>query len=222
MMLPTHALLGLLAALPLAAVAPGSAEPVLVAGLLGGVVPDADMYAGHRKTLHFPVYGTAAALAVAGVAAVWWTPVTAAATAFFLGMALHSLSDAFGGGLELRPWRATSERAVFDHHRGAWIAPRRWVRYDGAPEDLVLSLALGLPLLVFLGDPLRVVVGASLGVAIVYTAIRRSLPAVAERFIDGGFLGSLRGQLVARLPARYRDGGGPTTEGRDSAASDGP
>lgn len=204
MMLPTHALVGLVAALPLAVAAPGSGEAVLFAGLVGGVLPDADMYVGHRKTLHFPVYGAIAAGGAIAIAALWWTPVAAVAAAFFVGLGLHSLSDVFGGGLELRPWKATSHRAVYDHRRGEWIAPRRWVRYDGAPEDLALSLAVGVPLLVVLDGPLQAIVVASLAVAVVYATVRRSLPTLAEQVFDGLLAAVIPGPLAARLPARYR------------------
>src|SRR6056297_545185 len=64
-------------------------------------------------------------------------------------VALHAASDALGGGLELKPWRATSERAVYDHFRGRWIRPRRWVRYDGAPEDLAFAGILAGSLLLY-------------------------------------------------------------------------
>jgi len=45
------------------------------------------------------------------------------------GAAVHSVADMYGGGLELRPG-GNSDRAVYDHYRGTWIAPRQlvWVR----------------------------------------------------------------------------------------------
>ncbi len=55
--------------LPLVATAPEFASIALVAGLLGGVFPDLDLYAGHRKTLHFPVFYSAVATVAVVVAA---------------------------------------------------------------------------------------------------------------------------------------------------------
>jgi len=70
-MLPTHVLGGMLLAAPLVRVAPELAPIGFVAGFLGGLFPDLDMYVGHRKTLHFPVYYSAfAALALFAALAV--------------------------------------------------------------------------------------------------------------------------------------------------------
>ena len=147
MMLPTHVLVGLALALPVAVAVPEHADIALTAGLLGGLIPDLDMYIGHRKTLHYPVYYSALAAVAAPVAALVPTTATIAAAMGLLGAAAHSVMDVFGGGLELRPWEATSSRAVYNHHHDRWLAPRRWIRYDGAPEDLVLSVVVAVPLL---------------------------------------------------------------------------
>src|SRR6056297_1279468 len=148
MMLPTHALGGMALGLVVGAVVPEFAGVALVAGLFGGILPDLDMYAGHRQTLHFPVYYSVLALGALVLALLVPSLATIGSAVFLLGAATHSLADVFGGGLELRPWEATSDRAVYDHYRSQWIAPRRWVGYDGSPGDLVLSMALAGPLLV--------------------------------------------------------------------------
>lgn len=202
-MLPTHALGGMALGLAAGAVVPEFAGVALVAGLLGGVVPDLDMYAGHRRTLHFPVYYSVLAigsLAVAGLAA---TTATVGVALFLLGAAVHSVSDAFGGGLELRPWRATSDRAVYDHYRDRWIAPRRWVGYDGSPGDLLLSVALSVPLLTALDGVLQGVVVASLVVGGVYTAVRRSLPEIADALVGDLLAPVLPDRLLGYVPNRY-------------------
>lgn len=199
-MLPTHALGGMVLAAPLLAIAPELAPVAFAAGLFGGVLPDLDMYAGHRKTLHYPVYYSALALAAALVAALAPTTATVAAAFALLGAALHSVSDVFGGGLEFRPWEGTSDRAVYDHFRGRWIPPRRTIRYDGAPEDLLLSLSLATPLLALLEAPFRPVVAAAVGVAVVYTAVRRILPDVALVLV-----GSLPTSVRSYVPADLRE-----------------
>ncbi|XVH33743.1 metal-dependent hydrolase (plasmid) [Haloferacaceae archaeon DSL9] len=202
-MLPTHALAGMLLALPFAVAFPEFGAIALAAGLLGGAVPDFDMYTGHRKTLHYPVYYSLLAVVVVPLAVVAPAAATVGAAGFLLAAAAHSGADAFGGGLELRPWEATSERAVYDHYRGRWLAPRRWVRYDGAPEDLLLSVAFGVPLLHFLDGVLGGLVLSMLLIAVGYTAVRRVLPTVAERVVDRLLVRVLPDSALRYVPDRY-------------------
>ncbi|PHQ37974.1 hypothetical protein DJ69_14395 [Halorubrum persicum] len=200
MMLPTHVLGGMLLAAPLVRVAPELAPIGFVAGFLGGLFPDLDMYVGHRKTLHFPVYySLLAAIALVAALAVP-SAATVAAALFLLGAALHSVADMYGGGLELRPWEGNSDRAVYNHYHGAWIPPRRLVRYDGAVEDLALSVGLALPLLYLLDTPLRRVVLGTLLVAAVYTVTRRYLAELAARITPYA-----PATLLPYLPDRYHD-----------------
>jgi hypothetical protein len=206
MMLPTHALFGMLLALPVAVLAPEHGPVALGAGLAGGVLPDLDLYTNHRKALHYPV-GYSLLAGVAAVAVVVAPgAVTVAAALLFAAAAAHSLVDVFGGGLELRPWEATDDRAVYDHLRGRWIAPRRWVRYDGAPEDLLLSVGLAVPLWLHVDDPFRQVVAAAMLVAVAYAASRRVLPRIARRLVTEVLPGRVPPALLARLPERYVDG----------------
>jgi hypothetical protein len=186
-------------ALPVVVIAPELAGVALLAGLAGGVLPDLDMYVGHRKTLHYPVYYSLAAVAAVVVAAVVWTAATVVVALVALGAAAHSVSDVFGGGLELRPWEATSRRAVYNHHGGRWISPRRWVRYDGAPEDLVLSVALATPLFLVVSGQFRWLVLGAVCVAGVYTAVRRVLPTLAQELVA-----TLPGEFRTYVPPRYR------------------
>jgi hypothetical protein len=201
MMLPTHALGGMALALPLTLLAPDAAPAVLLAGALGGALPDADMYAGHRRTLHYPVYGSLAGLLALAAALLVPAAATAAVAALLVGAAAHSVADAFGGGLELRPWEGTTDRAVYDHSRGRWLAPRRWVRYDGAPEDLLVATALAAPLAAVVTGPPRWLVWALLAVAIVYAAVRRRLPALAVSLVR-----RLPEGLRRHVPGRYTAG----------------
>jgi hypothetical protein len=205
MMLPTHALGGMSLGLSVAFIAPEFSGVALLAGLLGGMFPDLDMYMGHRKSLHYPVYYSA--LVVPGLAIAVLSPSggTVFLALFLVGAAVHSVTDIFGGGLELRPWEATSDRAVYDHHRNRWIAPRRWIHYDGSPGDLLLSSTLGVPLLVVLDGTLRDVVVLMLVVAIVYTAVRRLLPRLAAVLVGGVLVPRLPAPLLRYVPSRYRD-----------------
>jgi len=96
MMLPTHALAGMVLALPVALAAPEYAGVVLLAGLLGGVLPDLDLYVAHRKTLHYPVYYSVAGAGAVVTAVLIPTPTTVAAAVFLVAAAVHSVSDVFG------------------------------------------------------------------------------------------------------------------------------
>jgi len=203
MMLPTHALVGLAIAVPVSFAFPESASLFLFSGFFGGVFPDFDLYVGHRKTLHFPVYYSALSVALLPVAVFAQTPWLVGLTIALVAAAAHSIMDIFGGGLELRPWEARSDRAVYDHFNDHWIAPRRWVRYDGAPEDLLLSLSVAGPLLFVLdGRFLWLVVGA-LAVSVSYVALRRALATIAETLVEGLLKRTLPASLLAYLPARY-------------------
>jgi hypothetical protein len=200
MMLPTHALVGMIIALPVALSAPELSAVALAAGLLGGVFPDLDMYVGHRKTLHFPVYYSVLAAITTGLALFAGTPIAIAAALFLLGAAAHCVADVYGGGLELHPWEATSERAVYDHYRGRWIAPRRLIGYDGSPADLGLAIGAAVPLLVAVEGPFRLIVFGAVTVGVVYTTLRRILPTLAIRLAA-----ILPSSAMAYLPRRYRE-----------------
>lgn len=202
-MLPTHALVGLAIALPVSVAHPEFATLFLVSGLFGGVVPDFDMYFGHRKTLHFPIYYSVLGLVAMPVAVLVQTPWMLALTVALVSAAAHSGMDIFGGGLELRPWEATSERAVYDHARKQWIAPRRWVRYDGAPEDLLLSLSIASPLLFVLDGRFFWVVVGALAISVGYVVLRRTLATVAETLVEDVLKQMLPESLLPYLPARY-------------------
>lgn len=199
MMLPTHALVGMLIALPVAMAVPEASGIVLGAGLLGGMFPDLDMYAGHRKTLHFPVYYSVLAAGAAVFAVAASATVAEAIVMFLFAAAVHSVSDILGGGLELHPWEATSERAVYDHHRDRWLRPRRVVGYDGSPGDLLLSAGVALPLWLAVDGQFRWVIVGALVVGSVYTGVRRLLPAIAIHLAS-----ILPERLVGYLPRRYR------------------
>lgn len=203
-MLPTHGLVGMAAALPFALAVPELAGVALTAGFVGGLLPDLDLYAGHRRTLHFPVYLPAAATPALGAAVLAPSVATVSAAFLLLGAALHSAMDVLGGGLELYPWAATSDRAVYDHFRGRWLAPRRVVPYDGSVEDLLLAGALAVPLFVLAGPALRPLVIGAAGIAAAYAVVRRRLPAIAEWLVDAVLTDRLPERAVEYVPARYR------------------
>jgi hypothetical protein len=180
MMATTHALVGLAVAAVVSLVAPEFGMVAAAAGIAGGVFPDLDLYAGHRRTLHFPVYyavATVPAVVFAVLAPGLWT---VGAAVFLVAAALHAGSDALGGGLELKPWEATSNRGVYSHFHGRWVPPRRVVRYDGAPEDLAVAVVIGVPSALAFGPPIQRVAGAALLVSAGYVGVRKRLPALSS------------------------------------------
>jgi len=201
MMAATHALAGATLSLPLVRVAPELAPVAALAGLAGGLFPDLDQYVGHRRLLHYPVYYPLAAVPAAGVALAAPGPLTVAVATFLAAAAVHAAMDVLGGGLELRPWEATSERAVYSHYHGGWLRPRRWVRYDGAPEDLLLAVGFGIGPFLAYGFPIDWLVGGLVAVAAVYSLLRRRLAGVVDWLVD-----RLPAGVRRRLPPRYTDG----------------
>lgn len=199
MMLPTHAMVGLAIAVPLVTLAPDLAPAALAGGLLGGIFPDLDLYSGHRKTLHYPTIYLLAALVAVGLTVLVPIPATAGLAFFLLGAAAHCQMDRFGGGLELRPWEGTSEQAVYDHVRGQWRRPKRWIPYDGSPHDLLLLSTVSVPLFVLLDGPFRLLVGVALLVGIVYVGLRQWLASIAPVVFS-----YVPGWLAAYVPDRYQ------------------
>jgi hypothetical protein len=191
MMATTHAFVGLALAAVVSLVVPGFGATAAVAGLLGGIVPDFDLYNVHRRTLHFPVYYSAAAVGALVVALISPGVWTVGAFVFLAAAALHAASDALGGGLEQKPWQATSEQAVYSHFHRRWVRPRRLVRYDGAPEDFLLGVAIGVPAALAFGPEIRRVVAVALAVSAGYVLVRKRLPA-------------LEAWVLARLPQSLR------------------
>lgn len=183
-MVTTHAFVGLALASAVAAVAPEFAVAAAVGGAAGGVFPDLDLVGAHRKTLHFPVYYTVLAVPAAVAAALAPSTATVAAALFLVSAAVHSASDAFGGGLELKPWEGTSDRAVYVHPTRTWVRPRQWIRYDGSPEDFVLGALFAVPALVTYGGTVRTAVVVALVTSLVYTVLRKRIVEYAPEWME--------------------------------------
>ncbi len=175
MMATTHVFAALAAITPVAIVVPEFATPLAVGAILGGLAPDFDLLFEHRRTFHFPVAGVPVAVGGITLAGLAPTAVTVAFAAFTIGAWLHAVSDAAGGGPEMDPWNDPSNRAVYDHVRGQWLRPRRWIRYDGAPEDTAIAIALSFPVLVVFDGWISAVVAAGIVVSLGYTLVRRRL-----------------------------------------------
>ncbi|MDS0476508.1 metal-dependent hydrolase [Natrinema sp. 1APR25-10V2] len=184
MMATTHVFTGLALVAPIAYFVPEFALALGVGATLGGLAPDFDLVFAHRRTLHFPVAGLAVAVPAVTVAAIAPSSPTFAGAAFAVTAWLHAASDALGGGPEMDPWNDRTERAVYDHVRRRWIRPRRWIRYDGAPEDAVVAVALAVPaLLVFDGWFVAVIAGCVV-VSLLYALLRRRLVAWTPGWLE--------------------------------------
>lgn len=183
-MATTHAAVGLLLAIPVAVVAPELAAASALAAIAGGIFPDLDLFVGvHRRTLHFPDYYWLGAVPALAAAALVPTAATVAVAWFLLSAAVHSVSDAFGAGTEPRPWQRTSAEAVYLHSRRRWVRPRYWVRYDGAPEDYLLTVLFLSPGLVAFGPTVRRVALTLIVAGGAYTLVRKRLPDLEERLL---------------------------------------
>jgi len=200
MMATTHALAGMALASVSVLIAPEHAPAAVSGAAVGELFPDLDLYGDHRRALHYPILYSLAALVVVPLAVLVSTAGLLALAAFVTAAALHSVMDAFGGGLELKPWQETSDRAVYSHYHGRWIPPRRWVRYDGAPEDVGVAAVLALPVLAQYDGTIQTVALALLGISVCYGLIRKPLVAVTVLLVD-----SLPTDFVDRLPARFTE-----------------
>lgn len=184
MMNTTHAALAVSLASVTVVVYPEVATVAAVAAILGSVLPDLDLVVGvHRRTLHFPVLGWVLALPALLLALAVPDVGAVAAAGFLLGVALHSTMDVLDAGPELRPWETHTDQAVYAHVPGRWLRPRRWIRYDGAPEDFLLGLGLALPALVLYDGWIRTVVVVGLALSLGYTVYRKRIPEVSEALI---------------------------------------
>lgn len=172
MMIFTHALVGILLAALVSLTTSVPPASLVAAGAAGGLLPDADMAAMHRKTFHFPVgFSVAAGLAV--VASVVTASTVAVLVAVAAGAAaVHCWMDVLGGGKEMRPWLETDDRAVYDHLRGEWVTARR-VFYDGSKPDLAVSIAAGAASGWLLPAAFDGLLAALLVLSAVYAALRR-------------------------------------------------
>lgn len=186
MMTSTHAVVGASLGAAVATVVPELSPAAVLVGFVGGALPDIDLVATHRRTTHFPVLAPLGGLLVTAVALVVGGTAALLALVFALAFAIHTLMDVFGGGVEPEPWLATSDRGVYNHVAGRWIAPRRWVRYAGAPEDLSLAVGAAVLPLASTAGPTRQLLVATLAVSACFALFRRRLSTISELVVDRG------------------------------------
>lgn len=149
MMAFTHLLASLAIGVLVAPVVSGTAGlPLVVAtAVIGGLAPDVDLLAHHRRTLHYPIGSPVAALAAGGLfVATGWVALLLAAL-LFGAAALHVLLDLAAGSAERTPWNPVTEFGVYNHLLGHWHRPRRVVGYSGSPGDFACSGGLAVVVL---------------------------------------------------------------------------
>lgn len=181
MMATTHGFVGLAIAAVVAVIAPEFAVAAAIGGIVGGIFPDLDVLADHRRTLHFPGYYMMVALPAIALAYVVTDMVTVGVATFLVAAAVHSLSDALGGTPSAVPWESDLEHAVYFHAADRWLPAKRWVRYDGAPEDFAVGAVFALPGLVVFAGSIRHLVLAGIVVSLVYTVFRRPIGRAVAR-----------------------------------------
>lgn len=176
MMITTHTAVGVALGAVLLPIRPEFAVVAAAAGFLGSIFPDFDVLFEHRKTFHFPVYYWIAAFPALLLAVVFPSTMTIAILFFLVSAGIHSVMDVFGGPREFRPWEYTSNQAVYLHSRGRWVAPRRGIRYDGAPEDLLVAIVASVPGLLLFEGRFRKLILVGLLVSGLYTLFRKQIP----------------------------------------------
>lgn len=174
MMVFTHMLFGIALAAIVSSVFPISPSALVAAGLVGGALPDGDMLLTHRKTFHFPVMASVVALLLLGASQFSDATVIVLLFVGSSAAAMHSVMDILGGGKEMRPWRETDDRAVYNHATDRWIPPLR-VFYDGSVPDLLLAVSLGGVAGWMLPRRLWPVIVAVVLVSVLYTVLRRAV-----------------------------------------------
>ena len=185
MMVTTHMMAGVTMAAVLVYTAPELALAGAYGALVGGVLPDVDLFVGtHRRTLHYPALYWVGTLPALGLAALVPRSATVAIASLLASAALHSSSDVLGAGEELRPWERTVNEAVYLHPAGRWLRARRIVRYDGAPEDLLLTVMFALPGVLLYDGSIQYVCLLCVLLATVYALFRKRVPEYVGRFVE--------------------------------------
>lgn len=192
MMALTHGLASLaLVALATPVLSEYAGPPLLAAAFFGGLAPDLDLVAEHRKSLHFPVGYTLLAAIVTAWFAVSPSLAVLLAAVIVGAAALHAWSDVLAGSVEPAPWNPTTEQAVYNHALGGWHRPRRLVRYSGAPEDGLLAVGLAAVAL------LAPATGPTADAALLWSIVAAGAYVLARKRLT-----ALRSRLAALAPAR--------------------
>lgn len=177
MMGVTHALMGGLVGASSTFFTPEYFLAAVAAGYIGGLFPDLDLVFNHRQSLHFPVGFSILTVVAVSTALLTGEKNIILFSYFVVSAAVHSWIDILGGGLEERPWEGTTDKGVYSHSLDRWFPPLQVIRYDGAPEDFLLTLVMGAGLFTLLnGYPqVQKIVILSVIVGGLYSLVRKKL-----------------------------------------------
>lgn len=177
MMAPAHVLFGLLVGL---GVSGGAVDQgILAAAVTGSLVPDFDFLLKHRKSLHFPIYGTILGCLITVNGLIFELYVLIVIGTALLCVGVHSVLDIFGGVLGLRPWEKDSGNLVYNHYEDSWISNSDisfGVGYDGSPLDLLVTTVISFTLILsYSNTTLRAFVLLLLLIGCLYSVLRKRL-----------------------------------------------
>lgn len=192
MMAPTHVFASLLFSSPLLFISPESAPLIFIAAIIGGFFPDLDLlYGVHRKTLHLPVAYLVLAVVLAIIAFIYTIPFTVGLAALAIGVCSHVFGDLLGAGLEHEPWKQTSDKGVYNHMDGEWIAPTFILGHDGSLKDLLVLLFMAPFIAGFYSEVLYIkeFVVVVILLAVVYSVTRKVLPTIEEHLYKNTKIG---------------------------------
>lgn len=182
-MIFTHVLIGILLSMQIAQISTIPISYFLLFGAIGGFLPDIDMLFVHRKTLHYPVIFSILTSVLILLYISTRSDILLLFIVLILAAAIHCLMDVLGGGKEMRPWRETDDRAVYDHIRQRWVEPLR-LFYDGSLPDLFISVISAVLILLFDSVRIDFWIILLIALAIMYTLFRR----IVTRWIPDDYL----------------------------------
>jgi hypothetical protein len=151
MMLATHALVGGFLGLFFLPFGSAFASQAVLVGMLGSVIPDLDMIAEHRETLHRPFQMLAVFSLFAVIFAFYPLHQVVLVAIFAFSMSLHCFMDVLSNGKTMRPLENPDDRAVYNHVSERWIKPKRFV-LEGSFPDILLTVFFGAALITALPD----------------------------------------------------------------------
>ncbi len=103
--------------------------------IIGAFLPDLDVRANHRRTLHLPFFYPV-------IAAVFYLTSFYQFSALFLSASLHCIMEIAGN--DAGEYVDEDKGAIFNHLSGEWISGRYWIKRDGGPRDLLLLLCISV------------------------------------------------------------------------------
>lgn len=151
MMLPTHILAGGTLGLILSILEPQLQIPLIMAGMIAGVVPDLDMLHKHRRTLHRPIQYSLSFGILILVYYLTMETFLLLLSSFTGSLVLHTTSEILGQGKTMNSNLKKDQRCVYNHVNGRWIKPLRLIKV-GSFKDLLSSLILSIPLLIIVSN----------------------------------------------------------------------